>query len=241
MKHLTSILCATTLFAASSMARAGDTAIVEVLGFSADGATFAFEEYGLQDGSGFAYANRYYIDTANDSFLPGTPIRVTVEQDGATVSDAREQAKTQAQSVISDAVLADNRGFTAGWNAVTEESADPFRMAVNPRPVFPSIDGGLEFRLTELPMPDGAECYGFGEPAGFRLTRIATAPGSQTELVHEDSTIPQSRGCPLGYGIGGVQTFYPDAGAPVFAVMIAVRKVGFEGPDHRFIAVTGRL
>ena len=241
MKHLPAIVCTAAFLAASATAHAGDTASVEILGFSADGATFAFEEYGVQDGSGFAYANRYYIDTANDSFLPGTPIRVTVEQDGASVSDARAQAKTQAQSVISDTVLADNRGFTAGWNAVTEQSADPFRMAVNPRPVFPSIDSSLEFRLTELPMPDGAECYGFGEPAGFRLTRIATEPGTETALVHEDSTIPQSHGCPLGYGISGIQTFHPEGGAPVFAVMIAVRKVGFEGPDHRFIAVTGRL
>lgn len=241
MKHFLMALCAATLLATSSSAHAGDTASVEVLGFSADGATFAFEEFGIQDGSGFPYANRYYIDTANDSFLPGTPIRVTLEQDGAGISDARALARTQAQSVIADTILAENRGFTAGWNAVTEQSADPFRMAVNPRPVFPAIDSPLEFRLAELPMPDGAECYGFGEPAGFRLTRIATEAGAESVLVHEDSAIPQSRGCPLGYAISGIQTFYPDGGTPVFAVMIAVRKVGFEGPDHRFIAVTGRL
>ncbi|WP_367714907.1 DUF2259 domain-containing protein [Nitratireductor sp. GISD-1A_MAKvit] len=241
MKIVRFILVIATMFASALTVRAGDTATVEILGFSADGSTFAFEEYGVQDGSGFAYANRYYIDTASDSFLPGTPIRVTLQQDGASVFDARAQAKSQAQSVISDTVLARNRGFTAGWNAVTEQSADPFRLAVSPRPVFPSIDSPLEFRLTELPMPDGAECYGFGEPTGFRLTRIATEPGMQTETVHEDSAIPQSRGCPLGYALTGVQTLYPAEAAPVFAVIIAVRKVGFEGPDHRFIAVTGRL
>lgn len=241
MKQFLMALCAAALLAASPAAHAGDTPSVEVLGFSADGSTFAFEEFGVQDGSGFAYANRYYINTANDSFLPGTPIRVTLEQDGANISEARAEARTQSQSVIADSELAENLGFTVGWNAVTEQSADPFRMAVNPRPVFPAIDSPLEFRLTELPMPDGAECYGFGEPAGFRLTRIATEAGAETVLVHEDSAIPQSRGCPLGYRISGIQTFYPQGGTPVFAVIIAVRKVGFEGPDHRFIAVTGRL
>ena len=45
----------------------------------------------------------------------------------------------------------------------------------------------------------------------------------------------------LGYGIVGVQTYVPEANEPVFAVLLAVRRVGFEGPDHRFIAVTGRL
>ena len=48
----------------AASARAGDVAELEILGFSDDGGVFAFEEYGVQDGSGFPYANRYYIDTA---------------------------------------------------------------------------------------------------------------------------------------------------------------------------------
>jgi len=67
-------LIALTLWACSP-ALAGDTAEINVLGFSADGSIFAFEEYGVQDGSGFPYANRFYIDTASDKFLPGTPVR----------------------------------------------------------------------------------------------------------------------------------------------------------------------
>jgi predicted secreted protein len=59
--------------------------------------TFAFEEYGVQDGSGFPYANRFYIDTANDSFLPGSPIRVRIDDDTATVEDARAQARRKAK------------------------------------------------------------------------------------------------------------------------------------------------
>ncbi|WP_040677132.1 DUF2259 domain-containing protein [Nitratireductor pacificus] len=236
------LIAGAALFAiACGTARAGDTATVEILGFSADGGIFAFEEYGMQDGSGFPYANRYYINTASDSFLPGTPVRVRIDQDGAAIVDARSQARAQAQSVIGDAVLAENRGFTAGWNSVTERSSDPFRIEVNPRPVFPPIDEPLEFRLTELPMPDAAQCHGLGEAAGFRLMRVGTAPGTQTDIVHEDTTIPTSRGCPLGYGLAGVQTFHPAGGAPVFAVIIAIRALGFEGPDHRFIAVTGAL
>ena len=241
MKLLRFIAGAALLITACGAARAGDTATVEILGFSADGGIFAFEEYGVQDGSGFPYANRYYINTTNDSFLPGTPVRVRLDQDGAALAEARAQARAQSQSVINDAILAENRGFTAGWNAVTELSTDPFRLEVNPRPVFPAIDDPLEFRLTELPMPDAAECHGFGEAAGFRLSRIGVAPGTQSDVVHEDTTIPTSRGCPLGYSLAGVQTFHPAGGAPVFAVVIAIRALGFEGPDHRFIAVTGQL
>ena len=47
-------------------AQAGDFAKREIHGFSVDGGLFAFEEYGVQDGSGFPYSNIYVIDTATD-------------------------------------------------------------------------------------------------------------------------------------------------------------------------------
>jgi predicted secreted protein len=221
--------------------RAGDAASVEILGFSADGGIFAFEEYGVQDGSGFPYANRFYIRTATDSFVPGTPIRVRVEDESLTIDAVRAKARERGQSVIADAVLAANRGFVAGTNAVTELSADPFRLAVNPRPVFPPVDDPLEFRLEEIHVGVPDRCKDLGDVVGLRLTKVATVPGTEAEMIHEDSGIPQSRGCPIGYSLAGIQTFYPEAGEPVFALLIAVRTYGFEGPDHRFIAVTGPI
>jgi len=220
-------------------AHGGDTATLEILGFSADGKIFAFEEYGVQDGSGFPYANRFYINTETDKFLPGTPVRVRLDDEQATVDTARNEARTNAQSIISDEILQQNHGYTAGFNAVTEISADPHRIAVNPRPVFPPIDEPLEFRLEEKVMETTDSCALFGERVGFRLLRIGTQPGSETMLVHEDESIPASRGCPLGYQFAGVQTFFSETGASVFAVLIAVRAGGFEGPDYRYLAVTG--
>ena len=63
-------LAAIGLFFVSTLPSAGgDTASIEILGFTADGSVFAFEEYGIQDGSGFPYSHRFYIDTATDRFL----------------------------------------------------------------------------------------------------------------------------------------------------------------------------
>ncbi|MFC6490939.1 DUF2259 domain-containing protein [Nitratireductor sp. GCM10026969] len=237
--RLTAILAA--FLCVLSVAHAGDTAKVDILGFSPDGGIFAFEEYGVQDGSGFPYANRYYIDTATDTFLPGTPVRVRLDDEQATVADARAEAKNQGQDVVSDDVLKENAGFTAGWNAVTELSTDPHRMLVNPRPIFPPFDDPLEFRLEELAVEYPETCRDLGERIfGFRLLRVGTSAGEETTLVHEDESVPESRGCPLGYRLAGVQTYYPQEAQPAFAVLIAVRRYGFEGPDHRFIAVTGR-
>ncbi|MBX3529821.1 MAG: DUF2259 domain-containing protein [Rhizobiaceae bacterium] len=221
--------------------RAGDAATLEILGFSADGGIFAFEEYGVQDGSGFPYSDRFYLDTANDRFLPGTPIRVRLESESATVEQARAESRKKSQTVIADSVLAANRGFTAGANAVTELSADPHRMAVNPRPVFAPIDPPLEFRVEEYPVVPPEVCGDGNEIKGFRLLMVPVEDGATVRLLHEDRRIPQSRGCPLGYAIGAVQTFFGDSGPLVFAVLVAVRGMGFEGPDHRWIAIPGRI
>ncbi|MGB6117201.1 MAG: DUF2259 domain-containing protein [Mesorhizobium sp.] len=227
--------------AITSPATAGDIAQLDILGFSADGKIFAFEEYGTQDGSGFPYANRFYIDTARDEFLANTPIRVRLDDEAKSVADARAQARAQGQTIVTDATLDENRGYLAGFNSVTELSAATDHISVNPRPVEPAIDQELSFRLEqfELAPPAGA-CDGFDGISGFRLLR-STDEADEQEIVHEDKAIPQSRRCPTGYRLSGVQTFYPKDGPPVYAVIVAVRSVGFEGPDYRFIALTGNF
>jgi len=220
--------------------RAGDVAGLEILGFTKDGGVFAFEEYGVQDGSGFPYANRYYIDINDDTFLKGTPIKIRLDDENATLEAARLQARQKGEAIVRQTELTANRGITAGFNPVTELSADPFRMVVNPRPIFSPVDPPLEFRLDEIGMNDTERCQSLGEINGFRLLRIEAKDGGQTHLLHEDKSIPQSRGCPNGYQIGAVQTFSLDS-ISAYAVLIAVRQYGFEGPDFRWIAVTGRL
>jgi len=223
---------------ASARAFGGDAAALEILGFSADGGVFAFEEYGVQDGSGFPYSNRYYIRTADDAFVPGTPVRVRLDDESATLEAARSQAREQGEGIVAAAELAANRGFTAALNPVTELSADPLRLVAAPRPVFPPIDAPFEFRLEVVPFGETPGCEGLGEISGFRLLRIHAEAGGVTELLHEDGSVPESRGCPVGYGLGGAQTFSIGNSLAAYAVLISVRRVGFEGPDHRWMAVT---
>lgn len=222
----------------SSTARAGDVARLEILGFSHDAGVFAFEEYGVQDGSGFPYANRFYIDTATDSFVKGTPIRVRLDDESATVDAARVEARRKGEAIVAQSELDANRGYTAGYNPVTELSADAHRIVVNPRPILPPIDTPLEFRLEETGLTGSELCQAQGEVKGYRLLRIGD--GGKASVLHEDASIPKSRGCPNGYRIGAVQTF-SSPGLRAYAVVISVRQYGFEGPDYRWIAVTGKM
>lgn len=229
------------VFFSATSAYAGDAAQLDILGFSSDGGVFAFEEYGVQDGSGFPYANRFYIDTGTDKFLPGTPIRIRLDDENATLDAVRAKTREAGEKIVPQAQLEANRGFTAGFNAVTELSADPYRMVVNPRPVFPAIDPVFEVRLEEQGLEDLERCAFGGQVRGFRLTHIDASEGGQARTLHEDKSIPQSRGCPNGYRIGGVQTFSAGMALTSYAVLVIVRQPGFEGPDHRWMAVTGRF
>jgi predicted secreted protein len=223
-------------------AQAGDVAKLDILGFSKDGGVFAFEEFGVQDGSGFPYANRFYIDTATDKFVAKTPVRVRLDDENSSLENARDKVGRDAQGVTSltDEELRANAGQTVAANPVTELSADPFKVKINPRPVFPAVDPALEIQLEEIAVPASETCQNVGEIKGFRLTFLEDKPDAKPELLHEDTSVPTSRGCPQGYSIGAIQTYYPESGKPVIAVMIAVRGTGFERPDYRWLAVTKR-
>lgn len=221
-------------------ARAGDVAELNVLGFSLDGGIFAFEEYGIQDGSGFPYANRFYIDTSTDKFVDGSPIRVRLDDEAASLATAREEAAKRGEKIVPQAVLDEHRGFAAAVNAVTELNADPTRILAYPRPVFPPIDDPLEFRLETIPLNVADRCNDLADLVGFRLLRVDARDAGVTRTVHADTSVPESRGCAFGYRLGGLQTFSFNS-LTAFAVLIAVESHGFEGPNFRWIAVTGRL
>jgi predicted secreted protein len=219
-------------------AQAGDFAKREIHGFSVDGGLFAFEEYGVQDGSGFPYSNIYVVDTATDQWTAGSPYRIRLDDETKTVFDAREEARILAGTVMKSF---ENRGNVVATNRATELGIDDKRMIANPRLVVPPIDDAIEFRLEEIPFAGTETCEAFGATKGFRLLKIGTRDSDETKMLHEDASVPESRNCPLGYALADLVTYYPEGQSPVFAVLIRMQTVGFEGPDGRYLAVTGRF
>jgi predicted secreted protein len=219
-------------------AQAGDFAKREIHGFSVDGGLFAFEEYGVQDGSGFPYSNIYVVDTATDQWTAGSPYRIRLDDETKTVFDAREKARILAGTAMESF---ENRGNVVATNRATELGIDDKRMIANPRLVVPPIDDAIEFRLEDIPFAGTETCEAFGATKGFRLLKIGTRDGDETIMLHEDTSVPESRNCPLGYALADLVTYYPEGKSPVFAVLIRMQTVGFEGPDGRYLAVTGRF
>ncbi|WP_209015120.1 DUF2259 domain-containing protein [Roseibium limicola] len=230
----------------SAAALAGDVAQVNILGFSANAKRFAFEQYGIQDGSGSPYSELFVLDVSEDRWVSPSPIRERLED----VPDRPDLKALLAQTRA--AVLQEARdigllggieplGHTVGHNPVTELTSDATFMRVMPRPILPPFDAPLEFRLTSFPAPS-ADCASDGvETTGFTLS--LTREG-QTRELHSDTNIPDSRGCPLRYRIERVVTYYPEDRGDAdgyFAVLVFYEARGFEGPDGRYLAITGKI
>ena len=234
MKTAFAVLLA--LFALVSPATAGDFAERQILGFSPDGQYFAFEQFGVQDGSGFPYADIFIIDTATDSWLTGSPYRVLLKDERAELSWARKEGVVRAGNTLKKLGIS-KPGRLLASNPPAELSADPHRITVNPRFAVPPVNEPWTYRLEEIPLnlPRCQDLLG-GPAKGYRLT-VQPFKG-ETKILHADTAIPKSRGCPMRYALSDIVLHEQDSGRRVFAVLISVYSFGFEGPDRRFIAVT---
>ena len=219
-------------------ALAGDRALADFIGYSDNGRYFAFEEFGVHDGSGFAYSSIYLIDLTTDSWVVGTPVRAEAKDETATLAEIRAQAQSDARPALDAMGIA-----VAAEVAALVGDGVPDNDGISLRFGSPSffapgaVSGDYELQLSSFPVTTAAPCEAwFGEPPlGYELN-IATAGGS-TRLLHRDATLPRSRGCPLQYRIYGVVLPF-DAGSIAQGVaIISVYPGGFEGPDRRFIAV----
>lgn len=221
--------------------RAADAAEAEIIGF-AEG-LFAFEEYGVQDGSGFPYSTIYVIDTATDAWVEGTPIRVQLDDETATLAEARADAAARLSDRFGDS-FGDARAVTLAHSPLGEIESDPVRLAF--APVLPALPLGdhepryvarLELYYAETQMENCVTYIG-DRPMGFRL--IVEREGGASAALSEDDVVPRSRGCPITYRISRIVV--PKEWPPRHvAVLISVFGPGFEGAQRRFIAVTGRL
>ena len=216
---------------------AGDVADREIIGFSADGGYFAFEQYGYQDGSGFPYSEIFVIDTERNAWVGGSPFEVLIKDEKGSLEEARTQSRTKATALLSEHGI-NVQGRILASNPVTELSANPKRVEVNPESNVANIVPPILVKLRTFSL-ESPLCRTFTQDPilGFQLT--IGQKGQRAATVHKDDRIPKSRGCPLRYAIRDVIR-YRRRNYTVYIVLISVFQHGFEGPDVRYIAVPYR-
>lgn len=231
-------LAASVLALMAAPAFAGDAANFAALGFSADGRYFGYEEFGVQDGSGFPYSNIFILDVTEDKWAGGSPFRVMLEEESPALAGVRSEAMAKAAKAFADLDISEPAVIEAlnGDGEIGHDGtsitfgARGFGMDPPPNPVTLRIESFAS--TSTVPC---VESFGFEPPVGFALT--LEADGKSTEL-HRDASVPASRNCTVGYrphGIVAPVNWSWNQRTPV--AIISVFSRGFEGPDRRFIAV----
>jgi predicted secreted protein len=211
---------------------AGDRALIDFIGYSPDGRYFAFEEYGVQDGSGFPYASVFVVDLRADKWVAGSPYRITLEREDAAVADARMAAHEAAAGKLSSLDVSVPADLVA-LNGDGEPGNDGHELAFG-GPGF-GTDAPRDVRTLTLETfpansPTPCESYTGEKGLGYALMLDGVE-------LHRDTTLPQSRGCPLDYRLFGVVMPADWSGAEAAVAIVAAYPFGFEGPDRRFLAV----
>ncbi|WP_020180825.1 DUF2259 domain-containing protein [Methylopila sp. M107] len=245
--RLRCFVAALSIAALGTSARAGDGAGLDVLGYSADGERFAYEQFGSQDGSSFPYSDLFVIDAATGEDVDGGPFRTVIEKELAGVEAARDETARKAKPVLER--LAIGRG---GMAVAVNEAARPSEELL-PMDVYPVQAKDV----AELPLPASAlgpakvrietsparspHCDTVAEGRAKALTVTLARGGAQPTTLHADKEPPDARGCATAYGIAGVYLRPRSDDAVALVVIVSAYPVGFEGPDRRFVAVAARV
>ncbi|MEE9314588.1 MAG: DUF2259 domain-containing protein [Rhizobiaceae bacterium] len=248
---LLSLFLTQTSFAAS-------TTTGHVVGFSKDGRYFVFEEFVIQDGSGFPQATLYIIDTTDDSWLKGTPIkaqRELDESDGSSkeyaelerkgIASVRKEVRDRAASImnrIGPIVPATQRVFNTVYDfgANTKKarfSIIDYQQTIN----TPTTHQMWRLELDPITFPADDSCFDLtAKKEGFRL-RLIDELDDSSRTVAEDKRIPKSRGCASNNKIEQVVSYQIDRTTAVLGVLIRYSHPGFEGSDGSLLAITTRI
>ena len=244
---LLGVLALVCLLVPGSPAHAADAAERAVHGFSSDGRYFAFEQFGVQDGSGFPYSDIFIVDLEGDKWVDGTPLRVLLKDERHTLGAARGEAMVRAKPLI-DKLAIGEPGVGLATNVIYQANADPRRMVFtryytplgNIEPVDAADENATTLTLEEIVLPSPAGCPPDDTPrVGFVLKR--TLGSAKPEEIYRDETIPASRGCAIAYSLSDVIAYGYEAGGYLRQVaLVSVFSYGFEGADRRFMAVSFR-
>ena len=227
-----------------SRALAADGAAFNAIGYSPDSRYFAFEQYGVQDGSGFPYWDVFVIDLKTNEWVKGSPYRAMLESEEAKPAAARDQARAAAAPALKDLNITEPAELIAA-NPATEVVAERERMtfdrwytSLGSRAADKSpLEVRFELAVETVKLPRPAACpEGDGDSFGVRVI-LKDLQTNTSRAIHEDTSIPASRNCPLAYDVAAVVA---QSGFPVTDRLVAIIGVyarGFEGLNHRFIAV----
>jgi predicted secreted protein len=222
------LVTATTTLAADSAER-------RIIGFSPDGKWFAYEQFGVEDGSGFPYHSVEIIDVINDAWAPGTPISERIDDETATPFQVRNKVRAKAAPELARRKII-NPGHILASNPSTElePDASEVRFHIHRNWTGPQTPYVLKVETRDIPKPETCAYSDF--PIKLFSLKLTTEDGAEHE-IYRDKKLPKSRSCAHSYRIADVLVHEERMKPDHLVVLLHVFSQGFEGSDARFMAV----
>lgn len=199
----------------TSLALAADQSTLAFLGFSKDGKYAAYEQYGVQDGSGFPYSEIVVLNVSQSKTV--ISVKKVIQTENSGVKEARAQA-VKAAALGRYGIQIKNLGRTVyasplGKSTVQfQAKSRAYQMGVLP----------VTFKTKDCISPSAK---------GVRVQL-------NKKVIFKDAVLPKDRYCAQKYAIQQVRLWDTNKS---FIAFLRYEKDGFEGPDVRYWAVTGIL
>lgn len=244
MKIYTILFALLLLVTIPSAIFAGDYAELNFIGVSENGKYMAFEEYGVQDGSGFSYSNVFFVKVETNEYA-AKPVRMSIEDENISLEKIRAKAtKSAAGSLKKLGIVKGNRGKMVVSRLMTDSA-----FAINPytdsgkvqtikfRSHVGSLYGIGDYELILNPLKvEGKEDY--VENPVYKLDLSFKDLSKDREVtLQKDKSLPKTRGLPIAYRTEKIYLYDNNK----IIVFLNVFTSGFEGPDMRYMVVTGSI
>lgn len=222
------------------LAAAGDQAQFRPLGFSESGQYYAFAQTGIQDGSGFPYAEVGVVEVARNDLVASKSVVIQSET-GASP----ERALKQALGEINLKRFGIVKEQEEGEQLLSREPGDagakaPARFTFMSMGHGPAVEQEPEYEIVvettkTAPSADDPFCADMGGAQRLKLSLVGRERSDgAVRVLQDDRRLPKRRACPLGYQVRGVIEY-----GEGLVVVLAYTRPGFEGPDTRYMVVTG--
>ena len=236
MKRLSAIVIC--LLAFSGAAQAADRAIMELIGYSPDGRYFAFEQYGIHDGSGAPYAAITALDLKSED--PTTPFK-HFEESGVeddVLGPMRAKVAAEAAADLKALDLSQPAQFVSMVGDGVS-GADGFDLRFG-TPGSGPIGEVFGDKLLKLEVFDTADTTGCFEPEdnhakGLNLSVVTSDDRRQVFSDPADAP-PAWRHCPIDYRLYAVVLPY-NGDITQAVALISLYTIGWEGADRTFMAI----
>lgn len=226
-----------------AIGHAGDFAEFHPVGFSESGQYYSFAQIGIHDGSGFPYAELCVIDVQKNEQVAINSIELSEENEEVVATP--EQALKEAITVAKLQRFSIKNNENPGTDLLIHLPTDHSAFTNNIFSLKPGIDGGVygitekyEVKLDAIETQPALDYpIDFGPAKMLKLSIIGMGEASGTvQILQEDKRLPKSRPYPLNYSVRRVTAFKDNV-----VVIVSYTTPGFEGPDVRYMAISGKF